>query len=88
MKAIVNDEYGAADDLELREISIPTIEANSVLVRVSAASVNPVDWHLMRGEPYFIRLSFGLRRPKRSIPGLDVAGASKRWCERDAASGR
>ena len=74
MKAIVNDEYGAADDLELRDISIPTIEANSVLVRVSAASVNPVDWHLMRGEPYLIRLSFGLRRPKRSIPGLDVAG--------------
>ena len=74
MKAIVNHDYGPPDDLELREVSLPTVEANSVLVRVSAASVNPVDWHLMRGEPYLIRLSFGLRRPKRSISGLDVAG--------------
>ena len=74
MKAIVNEAYGSPDELELLEIPSPTIDKNGVLVRVSAASVNPVDWHLLRGEPYVLRLAFGLRRPKRSIPGLDVAG--------------
>jgi NADPH:quinone reductase-like Zn-dependent oxidoreductase len=74
MKAIVNAEYGSPDELELREIATPTIDANGVLVRVLAAAANPVDWHLVRGEPYLIRAAIGLRRPKRRIPGLDVAG--------------
>lgn len=74
MRAIVNEEYDSPDKLELREIATPTIDAQGVLVRVLAASVNPVDWHLVRGEPYFIRAAVGLRRPKQSVPGLDVAG--------------
>ena len=74
MQAIVNREYGPPDDLKLQELEKPTIGEDSVLVRVRAASVNPYDWHVLRGLPYFVRLSEGLRRPKHPIPGVDVAG--------------
>ena len=74
MQAIVNHEYGPPDDLRLQELEKPTIGEDSVLVRVRAASVNPYDWHVLRGLPYFVRLSEGLRRPKHPIPGVDVAG--------------
>jgi NADPH:quinone reductase-like Zn-dependent oxidoreductase len=50
------------------------VKDDEVLVRVHASSVNPADWHLMRGDPHIARLSFGLRRPKDTIPGCDVAG--------------
>jgi NADPH:quinone reductase-like Zn-dependent oxidoreductase len=74
MKAIANDEYGPPEDLELREIDKPDVGADDVLVRVRATSVNPADWHIMRGLPYLVRVSEGLRRPKRSVPGVDLAG--------------
>lgn len=47
---------------------------DGVLVRVRAASVNALDWHWVRGLPYFMRLMAGLRKPKRSVPGVDLAG--------------
>jgi NADPH:quinone reductase-like Zn-dependent oxidoreductase len=71
---IANDAYGTPDDLQLREIERPPLDDDGVLVRVHAASVNPYDWHLMRGEPYLVRSSEGLRRPKRSVRGVDMAG--------------
>src|SRR5450432_388610 len=74
MQAIVNTEYGSPDDLKLREIDLPPVGDDGVLIRVRAASVNPADWHLIRGEPYLVRLASGLRRPKRSVAGIDVAG--------------
>src|SRR5437773_2403606 len=76
MKAIVNDTYGSADDLELRELETPAAGPDGVLVRVRAAAVNPLDWRLMRGKPFIGRLFFGLglRRPKRRVLGVDVAG--------------
>ena len=74
MQAIVNHEYGPPDDLKLQDVEKPTVGEDSVLVRVRAASVNPYDWHVLRGLPYFVRLSEGLRRPKHPIPGVDVAG--------------
>ena len=74
MKAIVGEKYGGPERLALREIDRPELEPDSVLVRVHAASVNPYDWHLMRGTPYVVRLASGLRRPKRIVPGGDVAG--------------
>ena len=74
MKAICQYRYGSPDVLELRDIEAPAIGDDGVLVRVAAASVNPLDWHLMRGEPYLVRMMFGLRRPKGSRPGVDVAG--------------
>jgi len=74
MQAIVNHEYGSPDDLKLQELEKPTVGEDSVLVRVRAASVNPYDWHVLRGHPYFVRLTEGLRRPKHPVPGVDVAG--------------
>jgi NADPH:quinone reductase-like Zn-dependent oxidoreductase len=73
MKAIINNKYGSPDDLKLQEIEKPAIGDDNVLVWVRAASVNPADLTL-RGRPYFIRLMTGLRKPKRSVPGVDVAG--------------
>ena len=75
MKAIVQDRYGPPKDvLELRDIDKPAVEDGEVLIRVHAASVNPADWHVIRGVPYIARLQFGLRAPKNTVPGCDVAG--------------
>ena len=74
MKAVFNPSYGPAGDLRLQQVAKPTIGDDQVLVRVRAASVNPFDWHLMRGDPYLVRLVAGLRRPSRGIPGVDAAG--------------
>ncbi len=74
MQAIVHDRYGPPDILERREIDRPAVEDDTVLVRVRAASVNAFDWHIMRGDPYLIRTESGLRRPKRRVAGVDLAG--------------
>jgi NADPH:quinone reductase-like Zn-dependent oxidoreductase len=75
MKAIVQDEYGSADVLELRDIDIPEIADDEVLVHVHAAGVGRDVWHVMRGLPYPIRLAgYGLRVPKNPVIGSDVAG--------------
>src|SRR5262249_42499702 len=75
MKAIVQDVYGSADVLELRNIDRPPIGDEEVLVQVHAAGVDPGVWHLMAGEPYLIRpMGFGLRTPKVKVRGRDVAG--------------
>ncbi|HEX2196559.1 MAG TPA: NAD(P)-dependent alcohol dehydrogenase [Actinomycetota bacterium] len=74
MKAIVQDRYGSPDVLELRDVDPPAVGARDVLVRVRAAGCGPDVWHLMAGQPYFARLMFGLRRPKVSVRGWDVAG--------------
>jgi NADPH:quinone reductase-like Zn-dependent oxidoreductase len=74
MKAIVYHNYGSPDVLQCEEIEKPTPGDNEVLIKVRAASVNPLDWHFMRGKPYFIRIMTGLRKPKVTRPGVDVAG--------------
>ena len=74
MRAIVQDRYGSPDVIFQREIDRPAIDDDTVLVRVRAASVNAVDWHMMRGEPFPARFGNGLRRPKVAIRGVDVAG--------------
>ena len=75
MRAIVQDVYGSADRLRLAEIDKPVIAAGEVVVRVRAAGVDRGTCHLMRGEPYLMRiLGFGFRGPKNRVPGLDVAG--------------
>ncbi len=75
MKAIVQDTYGSTDVLELRDIDMPEIADDEVLVRVQAAGVDRGVWHLMTGLPYPIRLAgYGLRAPKNPVPGMDVAG--------------
>ena len=74
MKAIVQDRYGSADVLELRDIDPPAAGEHDVVVRVRAAGCGPDVWHVMTGLPYFARLGLGLRRPKLPIRGWDVAG--------------
>ncbi len=74
MKAIVYSNYGSPDVLRCEEIEKPTAGDNEVLIKVRAASVNPFDWHFMRGTPYIVRLMAGLRKPKDKRLGVDVAG--------------
>ncbi len=77
MKAFVLRSYGSPDQLELTTADTPEPAADEVLVRVRATSVNPYDWHGMRGEPRVARLmpgAMGLREPKIRILGCDMAG--------------
>ena len=73
MRAIVQAGYGAADVLHAEEIDQPAAGEGGVLVRVRAG-LDRGTWHLMAGQPYLVRLVFGLRKPKNRVPGLDVAG--------------
>ena len=74
MKAIVYSNYGSPDVLKCEEVEKPTAGDDEVLIKVRAASVNPLDWHFMRGTPYFVRVKTGLRKPKTTRLGVDVAG--------------
>ena len=74
MKAFVYDKYGSPDVLELREAAKPAPNADEVLVKVLAVSVNPADWHSMRGKPLFSHATLGWLRPKHRILGVDIAG--------------
>jgi NADPH:quinone reductase-like Zn-dependent oxidoreductase len=74
MKAIVQDTYGSADVLKLRDVPDPVIGEDDVLVRVRGAGCGPDVWHLMTGLPYFVRLMPGFRKLKTGVRGRDVAG--------------
>lgn len=75
MRAIVQTEYGSTDVLSVQTVPKPTPKADEVLVCIRAASVHAGDWHLMRGEPFLIRLFFGgLVKPKYPTLGTDMAG--------------
>jgi NADPH:quinone reductase-like Zn-dependent oxidoreductase len=74
VKAIVQDRFGPPEVLELREVDEPRVGDGDVLVRVEAASVNPADWYAMTGTPWVARPSTGLRKPKTTRVGLDLAG--------------
>jgi NADPH:quinone reductase-like Zn-dependent oxidoreductase len=74
MKAFVYEKYGPPETLRMAEVDKPAPNADEVLVKVLAASVNAADWHVMRGKPLFSRATLGLLRPKHQILGVDVAG--------------
>jgi NADPH:quinone reductase-like Zn-dependent oxidoreductase len=74
MKAFVLHRYGPPDSLKLADVAKPTAGDDDMVIRIDAASVNPYDWHMIRGEPWILRLQHGLRRPKNRIPGADMAG--------------
>ncbi len=74
MKAIVYRCYGSPDVLEFADVEKPVPADDEVLVKVHAASVNPLDWHYMRGSPYIMRLGTGIGAPKDSRLGVDFAG--------------
>ena len=74
MKAIVYQEYGPPEVLRYADVDPPTVGDEDVLIRVRAASLNPLDWHLMRGTPFVMRFRSGLKMPNRTQLGVDVAG--------------
>jgi NADPH:quinone reductase-like Zn-dependent oxidoreductase len=75
MKAIVRDRYGSADVLDLRDVGLPSVGDEEVLVRVCAAGLDRGAWHIMAGLPYLLRTAgFGLRRPKTAGLGSELAG--------------
>ena len=74
MRAIVQDKYGSPEVLNLREVDMPELLDDEVLVRIHAAAVNTADWIALTGRPYAARAAFGLFRPKRRIPGIAIAG--------------
>jgi NADPH:quinone reductase-like Zn-dependent oxidoreductase len=74
MKAFIYEKYGPPETLRMAEVDKPAPDTSEVLVRVVAVSVNPADWHSMRGKPLFSRATLGLLRPKHRILGVDIAG--------------
>jgi NADPH:quinone reductase-like Zn-dependent oxidoreductase len=74
MKAAVYRRYGPPDVIEITDIEQPVPTDDKVLIKVRAASVNPHDWHFMRGTPYFVRMMAGLCKPDDTRLGIDVAG--------------
>ena len=74
MKAAMYSRYGPPDVVQIADVEKPVPKDNEVLIKVRAASVNPLDSHLMKGKPYIGRIVFGLRKPKITRPGRDVAG--------------
>jgi NADPH:quinone reductase-like Zn-dependent oxidoreductase len=74
MKAIIYRNYGSPDVLKCEDIAKPAPKDNEILIKVRAASLNPLDWHFMRGVPYVVHIIAGLRKPKFIGLGADVAG--------------
>jgi NADPH:quinone reductase-like Zn-dependent oxidoreductase len=74
MRAIVQESYGTADVWQLRDIALPKIAENEVLVKMHAAGLDRGTWHIMTGLPYLGRLALGPGKPKNPVPGLDLAG--------------
>jgi NADPH:quinone reductase-like Zn-dependent oxidoreductase len=74
MKAIVCERYGPPEHLQLRDVPVPVPKDRHVLVLVHATTVNDYDWSMVIGSPHIYRLFFGLFRPRRPIPGMELAG--------------
>jgi len=94
MRAITVREYGGPEILRVDEVSEPEPGEGEIVVRQQASSVNPLDWHTMRGTPYFVRVGRGLRRPTKPVLGSDISGVVdavgpgvERWSIGDAVIG-
>lgn len=74
MKAIVCTKYGSPDVLQLREVEKPTPKDNEVRIRICAATVGPADCAFRKGDPFIVRLFYGLSKPKNPIMGFELAG--------------
>ncbi|MGZ5255420.1 MAG: NAD(P)-dependent alcohol dehydrogenase [Flavitalea sp.] len=74
MKAFTKTKYGGPEVLQMEEVEKPLVKDGHILVKVFANSANPADWHILRGEPFFARFTFGLFKPKDKILGADFSG--------------
>jgi NADPH:quinone reductase-like Zn-dependent oxidoreductase len=75
MKAIIHTRYGSPAVLQEQDVPQPSPKPGQVLVKIEATAVNPADWHLLHGQPFLVRPSAGLFRPKHKVLGSDVAGS-------------
>src|SRR5947209_20040038 len=73
MKAVVYQGFGSPDILRCEEIEKPTPKDDGILIKVRAASVNPIDWKLLKGAPYQVSMPLGLRKSKMKRPGMAVS---------------
>lgn len=71
---VVHECYGGPEVLQLKRVPLPQPADGEILVRVIAAGVNPLDWHYMRGSPYFMRLMSGIGEPAETRLGVDFSG--------------
>jgi NADPH:quinone reductase-like Zn-dependent oxidoreductase len=74
MKAVVADKYGTPKVLQLKDVAVPVPKDNELLIRIHAIALNAADWHILGADPFLIRFMFGLRKPKVTILGADIAG--------------
>jgi len=74
MKALVRHRYGGPEVMTVEDVARPNPTASEVLILVCSVSINPLDWHILRGSPWFARFTTGLRSPKTSILGADISG--------------
>ncbi|MCK6576841.1 MAG: NAD(P)-dependent alcohol dehydrogenase [Anaerolineae bacterium] len=74
MQAVISMRYGSPDVLELQEVAKPTPKDKEVLIRVHAAVVGPSDTAFRQGNPFIVRLLYGLRKPRLSTLGVEFAG--------------
>jgi len=75
MKAMIYEQYGSPDVLELREVQKPEAKTGELLIKVRASAITPMDHHFLTGTPFLARiLAGGLRKPKHIIPGVEIAG--------------
>lgn len=74
MKAVYCTKYGPIENLQIKDVPKPTPKANEVLIKVHSSAVNDYDWSMVRGKPGIYRLFFGLFKPKRPIPGMELSG--------------
>lgn len=74
MNAITKHKYGGPEVLGLEEVEKPALKRNHLRINVKANSVNPADWHALRGKPFLARFTFGIFKPKDKILGADFAG--------------
>ena len=74
MQAFTRTKYGGPEVLHLAEVEKPIVKDDHILISIQANSVNPADWHILRGKPLFARFTFGLFKPTHKIPGVDFAG--------------
>ena len=74
MRAVVYDRYGPPDVLRVEDVERPVPKADEILVKVHASTVNRTDCGWRRAKPFFTRFFLGVRRPKRKILGMELAG--------------
>lgn len=77
MKAIFCSHYTSPEKLEAKEVPTPIPAKHEVLVKIHATAINDYDWGMVRGKPYLYRLIFGIRKPRRPIPGMELSGVIK-----------